>query len=70
MLWEVLKEQGWEAISEDDKYGMETRQQSDGTMHALIVRNVQANDYRQYRCMGQNVGGSCSDTIELFGSYI
>ena len=69
MRWDFLKDGKWGQISENDKYEMDFMGGDEALIYWLTIKNVQANDYGQYRCTGENKEGSCSKSVELFGKY-
>ncbi|KAK3082874.1 hypothetical protein FSP39_007695 [Pinctada imbricata] len=70
MRWEIQTNQGWKNIIDDDKYDINkqfsSQLQSDETWYTLLVKNVLANDYTRYRCIGDNRYGSAYTEIVLF----
>ena len=67
--WDFLRDGKWEQISNSDKYEMDMKWTGgdEALMYWLEIKNVQANNYGQYRCTGENKEGSCSESVELFG---
>ena len=43
---------------------------TDTGVNSLEVRSVMANDFRQYKCIAENPGETCTDTFELVGMYL
>ena len=71
MRWTAKRNAGWKNIIDDDKYDIKKKfsqgNDTDVTLFTLKIKNVQAYDYRQYRCEAENRYGSCSSLLDLFG---
>jgi len=73
MQWEKMENGRRVIIKDDSNYATEKLASSENrlsdTWYVLRVKNVQANDFTTYFCVGTNKYGSSEITVKLFGKY-
>ncbi|KAK3083264.1 hypothetical protein FSP39_017912 [Pinctada imbricata] len=63
----------WREITDNDKYDISVSTsinlKFDEKVTSVTIKNVQANDYAQYKCVAKNRLGECSSEIQVSGMY-